>query len=175
MGQHGNAILALIPTRGGSRGLSKKNLRPVLGRPLIAYTIAAARGCSAVSEVVVSTDDDEIEETAQLNGAEVYRHPPELSIDGRPTFPVIEHVVRDFCSRGRNYRFIAVLRATSPLRTAADITKAIDFFTCQGRGECGGHPVMWPCDTGGGPGLCGKNFWNDGCTCYPITVVPPPR
>ena len=141
-------ILALIPARGGSKGLQHKNLLPTLGKPLIAYTIDAARHCSLISDVLVTTDSDDIEHAARVHGARTYRHPAELSEDGRATFPVIKHVVSELHSKGEDYSLIAVLRATSPLRSSEDIAQAIGLLLETGAdsvvsvvADPTGHPI----------------------------------
>lgn len=118
-------ILGLIPTRGGSKGLEGKNIRILNGKPMLAYTIEAARQAPQVNRVLVSTDNEAIAEVAQEFGADVYRHPDELSYDGRPTFPVIRHVVQQLAAEGEEYDVIVTMRATSPLRIAHDINEAL--------------------------------------------------
>lgn len=121
-------ILGLIPRRGGSKGLENKNIRPLLGKPLIGYTIEAAKECSDITRVVVTTDDNAIERIARDFGAEVYRHPPLLSVDGNPTFPVIQHVVGELLGAGSTFDLVATMRATSPLRRSEDISQAIELL-----------------------------------------------
>lgn len=115
-----NAV-AIIPARGGSKRLPRKNIIDFLGRPIIAYTIDAARDCGCFDRVVVSTEDDEIAAIAERLGAIVDRRPPALATDAA----VIVDVCLDFLDRegkaGRNWRVLGCLYATSPLRTAADI------------------------------------------------------
>lgn len=87
--------MAIIPSRGGSKGLPRKNLRRLGGKPLIVYSIEAAVGCSLVDRVVVSTDDEEIADVARGHGAEVpFLRPPELAEDDTPTEPVLQHALR---------------------------------------------------------------------------------
>ena len=87
-------VLAIIPARGGSKGLPRKNVAPIAGKPLVAYSVDAARSTPLVSRVIVSTDDDEIAEVAQRFGADVpFRRPAELSTDMAPTEPVLMHAL----------------------------------------------------------------------------------
>jgi CMP-N-acetylneuraminic acid synthetase len=87
-------VLAIIPARGGSKGLPRKNVKPIAGKPLVAYSVEAARSTPLVSRVIVSTDDDEIAEVAQRFGADVpFRRPAELSTDMAPTEPVLMHAL----------------------------------------------------------------------------------
>lgn len=117
-------ILAIIPTRGGSEGIKSKNIYPFEGKPLVAHTILEALACATLSDVFVTTDNNEIEAVARDYGAQVFRHPPELSVQGKPTAPVIQHVAREITGASSDYSHVAVLRATSPLRTADDIEQA---------------------------------------------------
>ncbi len=87
--------LAIIPARGGSKGLPRKNVRPVAGKPLIAYSVEAARRSRFVTRVVVSTDDEEIAQAARAAGADVpFTRPAELSHDLAPTEPVLQHALK---------------------------------------------------------------------------------
>lgn len=87
-------VLAIIPARGGSKGLPRKNVKPIGGKPLVAYSVEAARSSPLVSRVIVSTDDDEIATVARQFGADVpFRRPPELSHDMAPTEPVLMHTL----------------------------------------------------------------------------------
>ena len=84
--------LAVIPARGGSKGIPKKNIAPVAGKPLIAWTIEAALQSKKIQRVVVSTDDNEIAEVSRKFGAEVpFMRPNELAQDQTPSLPVIQH------------------------------------------------------------------------------------
>jgi CMP-N-acetylneuraminic acid synthetase len=90
----GPYVLAILPARGGSKGLPRKNVRPIAGKPLLAYSIEAARSTPLVTRVLVSTDDDEIAEVARRFGADVpFRRPPDLSTDTAPTEPVLQHAL----------------------------------------------------------------------------------
>ncbi len=113
--------------RGGSKSIPRKNLAPLAGRPLIAWTIEAALRCREVDRVVVSTDDDEIAAAARAHGAEVpFLRPPQLAEDSTPTMPVVVHALR-WLEAEQGYRpdGVVLLQPTSPLRTADDITGAI--------------------------------------------------
>jgi CMP-N,N'-diacetyllegionaminic acid synthase len=121
-------VLGLIPTRGGSKGLENKNVKLLEGKPLIAHTIEAAQHCADITKVLVTTDNANIAAVAKEFGAEVYRHPAELSEDGKATFPVIQYVVRDLVTSGEMFELVTSMRATSPLRTPEDITNAINLL-----------------------------------------------
>lgn len=124
-------ILCTICARGGSKGVANKNIKPLLGKPLIAYTIEQAQQTGLFEHIIVSTDSDEIARTAQEYGAEVFfKRPAELSTDNAPKIPVIRHA---FCESEKHFQktFDALidLDATSPLRNAADIQEAFNLFS----------------------------------------------
>jgi len=114
-------VLAIIPARGGSKGVPGKNIRPLAGRPLIAWTIAAAVGASCVDHAVVSSDDDTILRTAQRWGAPgIARRPAHLATDTADIMDTILHILE----RIDGYDYLVLLQPTSPLRTADDIDAA---------------------------------------------------
>ncbi|ABR56003.1 acylneuraminate cytidylyltransferase [Methanococcus aeolicus Nankai-3] len=124
-----NKILALIPARGGSKGLPRKNIKPLLGKPLIAWTIEQAKNSKYVDKVVVSTDDEEIAEISRKYGAEVpFLRPKELARDDSPTIDTIMHATNWFEERGEIFDIIVLLQPTSPLKTTEDIDNAIELF-----------------------------------------------
>ena len=121
-------ILGVIPARGGSKGIPRKNIRPVAGRPLIAYTIEAARKARSLSRVIVSTDDPEIAEVARAWGAEApFLRPAELARDDTPGPEPIIHAV-EWLRDHEGYRpeLVMKLQPTSPLREARDIDAAVE-------------------------------------------------
>lgn len=119
-------ILGLIPARGGSKGLPRKNVLPLLGKPLAAWTIEQAQASELIDEVVVSTDDAEIADVAGSFGAPVpFMRPAELADDASPTLDVVEHALRFFTVQGRSFDYLALLEPTSPLRAPGDIDAAI--------------------------------------------------
>ncbi len=110
-------ILAIIPARGGSKGIPRKNLQLLAGRPLLAHTVGGGLAASTVTRVVVSTDDDEIAAVAGALGAEVVHRPAEISGDtaspSRPSLHVLDHL-RD--TEGYEPELVVFLQATSPIR-----------------------------------------------------------
>lgn len=122
--------LAIIPARGGSKGLPKKNILTLGGKPLIAHTIEAALAARSIERIVVSTESAEIAEIARRYGAEVpFLRPPELARDDTPTLPVLQHVVRDLIAAGNQEpEIVVLLQPTSPLRRAEDIDRAVDML-----------------------------------------------
>ena len=122
-------ILALITARGGSKGLPRKNIKPLLGKPLIAWTVEQAKNSKYIDKVVVSTDDEEIAEISKKYGAEVpFLRPKELARDDSPTIDAIIHAINWFEERGEFFDILILLQPTSPLRTTEDIDNAIELF-----------------------------------------------
>jgi len=119
-------VLAIIPARGGSKGIPRKNILPILGKPLIAYTIEQALAAKRVSKVIVSTDDDEIAQVAKEFGAEVIMRPDELAVDSAPTWPVVVHAVEYLQEQKYAPDYVALMQCTSPIRESHDIDNAID-------------------------------------------------
>lgn len=120
-------ILGIIPARGGSKTVPKKNIAPLSGKPLIAYTIEEALKSKFITKLVVSSDDDEIIKISKKYGAEVpFKRPKELAKDTTPTLPVVQHAVRAMETLGNTtYDYIALMHATAPLKTVEDIDGAI--------------------------------------------------
>jgi len=116
-------ILGVIPARGGSKGVPRKNLRPLLGRPLIAWSIDAAKGSVLLDRFVVSTEDAEIAETARGEGAEVLSRPSELAGDAATTKALLQHVVEALSPD-----VVVVLQPTSPIRMGKLVDRAIRRF-----------------------------------------------
>lgn len=121
--------VAVIPARGGSKGLRKKNIYPVAGRPLLAWSILQAAGSRKVDRVFVSTDDTDIAAVARAYGAGVVERPAELSGDNATSESALLHAV-DVLERehGIPVGLVVFLQATSPLRKPGDIDRAIDCF-----------------------------------------------
>ncbi|MEJ8476097.1 acylneuraminate cytidylyltransferase family protein [Roseibium algae] len=122
--------VAIIPARGGSKGVPGKNLKPLAGRPLIGWSIEEALKVDGISEVIVSTDDPEIAEISQSFGASVpFLRPDELAGDSVHAFHVILHYVEWVRQSGHKIPdAIAMLLPTAPLRRHWHITKALDLF-----------------------------------------------
>lgn len=123
-------ILALIPARGGSKGVPNKNIRLFNGLPLLAYSIESAKASHYVDRVIVSTDNEKIAETAMQAGAEVpFLRPAELSRDGSKIVDATIHLL-DKMKTDENYEptHVLLLQPTSPLREARDIDRAVELF-----------------------------------------------
>jgi N-acylneuraminate cytidylyltransferase len=120
-----NAV-AVIPARGGSKGVFRKNVRALAGRPMIAWTIDAARGVAGIERVVVSTDDDEIASAARRAGAEVVRRPVELAGDASSSESALLHALDTLKEEdGADAEVLVFLQCTSPLTRAEDIAGAL--------------------------------------------------
>lgn len=121
-------VTALIPARGGSKRLPRKNVKLLCGKPLIGWTIAAAMKSKYIDSVVVSTDDLEIKKVSEKFGAEVpFIRPDILSSDTASSFEVIKHAIE--CLKIEDSKHLVVLlQPTSPLRTTAEIDNALEFF-----------------------------------------------
>lgn len=123
------SLLCVIPARGGSKGIPRKNLLPVAGKPLIAWTIAQARAVTPALEVLVSTDDEEIAQIARAHGAQVpFIRPAHLAQDTTPTEPVVRHALNHVRSEGREPEAVMLLQATSPIRLPGTLARAVTQF-----------------------------------------------
>jgi N-acylneuraminate cytidylyltransferase len=124
------AVMALIPARGGSKSVPRKNLLPVAGKPLIAYSILHAQSCPSISRIVVSTDDDEIAAVARRFGAEVpFKRPAEAASDTATDFQVFQHALGWLSEReGYEPELVVHLRPTGPVREAELIERAVQLM-----------------------------------------------
>jgi len=116
-------VLAIIVGRGGSKGLPGKNVALLAGKPLVAWSVAAAKGARSVTRAILSSDDDDIIAAAQAAGCEVpFKRPPELATDEASVYDAMFHAVDQL---DEEYETVVLLQATSPLRTADDIDEAV--------------------------------------------------
>ena len=120
----GNKFLAVVPARGGSKGIHKKNIVMVNGRELITYTLDAAKGSKYLDEIIVSTDSDEIASVAEREGIKVMARPAELAQDESKIIDVLLDVVHRLS--GENYDYLVLLQPTQPLRLPTHIDCAIE-------------------------------------------------
>lgn len=123
-------ILALIPARGGSKTVPRKNIRAIAGKPLIHWSIEMALYCPLIQRCIVSTDDHEIADSAKLAGAELpFMRPEHLSQDQTHDLPVFQHAI-EWLAKYENYQpdIVIWLRPTSPLRVQQDIESIIDLL-----------------------------------------------
>jgi len=127
-------ILGLIPARGGSKGIPSKNIVPLLGRPLLAYTCEAALASQSLNRVIVSTDDPQIALAARECNVEVpFMRPPELARDDTPSLPVLQHAVK-WLQENESYNpdAVMILQPTSPLRRVEHINGAAEVMETTG-------------------------------------------
>lgn len=143
-------MIALIPARGGSKGLPRKNILDFGGKPLIAHTIEAARNARGISEIIVSTDDSEIADVAIRHGANVpFLRPADLATDSSRAIDVYNYTLnRVEKEREITIPTLVVLLPTCPLRTAKDIENALELFKTKGADSVVSyveehHPVWW--------------------------------
>jgi len=122
----GKSILAIIPARGGSKGLPRKNILPLGGKPLIAWTIDAAKDSEYIDELILSSDDDEIISIAKKYGCNVpFKRPKRFATDESTTIDVLFHSIQFFKNRSIGFDYLVLLEPTSPLRKTIDIDSAI--------------------------------------------------
>ena len=126
-------IAALIPARGGSKRIPRKNIMSFAGRPLLAWSIAAAKAAPSFGEAWVSTDDDEIAAVAAEHGAHGIRRPADLAEDNTATYDVVLHALHAIRASGRDVEAVATLQPTNPLRPVGMIESAVAKFRAQ---EC---------------------------------------
>lgn len=122
-------ILALIPARGGSKGIPRKNVKLLQGKPLIAYSIEAALQANCFAEVMVSTEDESIAEVAQKYGAQIpFLRPAAYATDSASSIAVVQHVLEAYAEQNRFFDAVCLLQPTAPLRSVALIQAAVAKF-----------------------------------------------
>lgn len=122
-------ILGIVPARGGSKGVPRKNIRMLGGKPLLAYTAESAKSSSFLTKIVLSTDDEEIADTGRVWGFDVpFMRPSELALDSSPTLPVIQHALDYYSQQGEEFDAMCLLEVTSPFRMPGLIDRAIARF-----------------------------------------------
>lgn len=127
-----SALIALIPARSGSKRISDKNIRPLAGHPVMAYTIQAARRSGIFARVVVSTDSRQYAEIARRYGAEVpFLRPKEFASDTSPDIEWVQDMLRKFRAEGNEYDGFSILRPTSPFRRPETILRAWQAFRAE--------------------------------------------
>lgn len=126
-------VLGIIPARGGSKGVPRKNIKILCGKPLLAYTVESALAATRLSRVVLSTEDEEIAELGRDLGVEVpFMRPAELAEDITPTMPVVLHAVKTLERFGESFDAVCLLQPTNPLRRSADIDACIELLEDSG-------------------------------------------
>jgi CMP-N-acetylneuraminic acid synthetase len=120
-------VLGLIPARGGSKGVPRKNVRLLRGKPLVQYTIEAAAGALRLAHTILSTDDEEIAAVGRACGVDVpFIRPATLAGDAAPMLPVVQHALAWFEQRGTGFDAVCLLQPTNPLRPPALIDRCIE-------------------------------------------------
>ncbi|MDP6293249.1 MAG: acylneuraminate cytidylyltransferase family protein [Candidatus Woesearchaeota archaeon] len=123
-------VLVVIQARGGSKRIPKKNIIPLAGKPLIAWTLDAAKSSKHKPRIIVSTDSQEIADVAQQHGAEVpFLRPEEHATDKAKSLPVLKHALAELKKEGYIPELVVQLKPTNPLRTGESIDKGIDLLT----------------------------------------------
>ena len=142
--------VAIIPARGGSKGLPGKNTKPLHGKPLIHYTLEAALNCSLIDEVFVSTDDAGIADCARvLPNVHVINRPDHLATDDATTVDAIRHFLDEYkTANGAWPKTVVLLQPTSPIRTAKHLEEALNQYNALNPGSnlvsiCPAKPVSW--------------------------------
>lgn len=121
-------VLGLIPARGGSKGVPRKNIKLLCGKPLIRYTIEPALTSGLFAEVTVSTDDQEIAEVSESLGAASMLRPSDLATDNSPTIDTVVHVLQKYMSDGKLFDAVCLLQPTNPLRSVGLLKKSLEKF-----------------------------------------------
>ena len=123
-------VLGLVPARGRSRGIPRRNIRQLYGRPLLDYTAEAALKARGLSRVILSTEDPEVAEAGRRCGLEVpFVRPPELATDEAPALAVVQHALSALEERGDRFDAVCLLQPTYPLRRPEDIDGCIELLT----------------------------------------------
>ncbi|SDL48107.1 N-acylneuraminate cytidylyltransferase [Modicisalibacter muralis] len=144
-------IVAIVPARGGSKRLPRKNILPLAGKPLIQWTLDAAKASGVISLVVVTTDDDDVLDIADRARVETIRRPDELASDTATTVDTVLHALDTLAEQGITSRRVMLLQPTSPLRRVQDIKAAVERMDATGASSVISvcemeHPPLW-CNT----------------------------
>ena len=143
--------IAIIPARSGSKGLKDKNIRHLCGKPLIDYTIEAAKKSGCFDEIMVSTDSDHYAEIAKKCGASVpFLRSEETSSDTASSWDMVEEVLNGYLTRGKEFDTFCLLQPTSPLRNAEDIKRAYELYD-----KMASFAVVSVCEAEHSPLWCG--------------------
>jgi CMP-N-acetylneuraminic acid synthetase len=126
-------VLGLVPARGGSRGIPRKNVRLLAGKPLLAYTAECALAATRLARVVLSTEDEEIAAIGRRHGLETpFLRPAELARDDTPTLPVVRHALAELERSGDRYDAVCLLQPTHPFRRPGDVDACIEKLEREG-------------------------------------------
>ncbi len=125
-------ILTVIPARGGSKGIPGKNIRPLGGKPLIAWSIEAARQAVLPGEIYVNTDDEQIAQCAEQHGAQVFIRPAVLATDQSRSIDVVVHMLETLMAAGKQFDAVCLLQPTYPFRHAGMVQEAVGKYVSSG-------------------------------------------
>ena len=129
-------ILAIIPARGGSKGLPGKNIKPLLGKPLLVYAIDAIRESKYDIDIVISTDSDEIAAVGASVGVETIKRPDYLATDRALVKDAIQYTIEALKSKKREYETLLLIEPTSPMRNGSDIDECLDTYLNDSDADC---------------------------------------
>jgi CMP-N,N'-diacetyllegionaminic acid synthase len=128
---NGKRVIAVIPARGGSKSVPGKNIRPLTGKPLLAWSIDVAKQVTEIDRIIVSTDDGEIAAAGRSNGAEIYSRPPHLATDKALVIDALKDLLQTLSLEGETPEWVVLLEPTCPLRTADDVRECLKLI-CNG-------------------------------------------
>lgn len=122
---NGKRVIAVVPARGGSKSVPGKNIRPLGGKPLLAWSIDVARQMSEIDRIIVSTDDEQIASVGRAHGAEIYARPAHLATDESLVIEALKDLIQTLRAEGETAEWIVLLEATCPLRTVEDVRECL--------------------------------------------------
>lgn len=128
----GKRLVAVIPARGGSKSIPRKNLRPLGGKPLLVWSIDVARAVPEIDRIIVSTDDAEITEVAHRHGAEAYPRPAHLATDEALVIDSLKDLLQTLAHEGEAVEWVLLLEPTCPLRAPEDVRACLDLASRRG-------------------------------------------
>jgi len=132
----GKRVICIVPARAGSKGLPGKNIRPLAGKPLLAWPIAAAKASAYVDRVIISTDSQDFADIAVAHGADCpFLRPAELASDTAPSLDFMLHAIDTLADEGEQYDYLLLLEPTSPLTEASDVDAALEQLAANPRAE----------------------------------------
>lgn len=129
----GEHVVAVVPARGGSKGVPRKNVRELGGKPLVAWPIDVAHATGSIDRTIVSTDDDEIAAVAREYGSDVFERPDRLARDDSLVVETIRHTVDRLADEGDDADYVVMLEPTTPFREPDDIERCLDLLTSPDR------------------------------------------
>ena len=126
---NGQRVIAVVPARGGSKSIPGKNIKPLLGKPLLAWSIDVARQVSEIDRIIVSTDDPQIASVGEAFGAEIYARPAHLATDEALVIDALKDILHRLESEGDTPEWLILLEPTCPLRSADDVRKCLELVS----------------------------------------------